>query len=97
MSDHPHTSINGPASLLTTIISTFLTWISMKDAQVAVTIIASLFAAGSGFMAIRYYILASEEKKMIIAEKKALLLEKEALKNQNDAHTTRRSPENPAG
>ena len=61
--DHPNSGEGGPISLTFTLIFGFISFITIKDAQVVVGFIASGIAIISGIMAIRYYWLAGNEKR----------------------------------
>lgn len=52
------------------ILSVTLAWISIRDAQVFIAILASIVACISGFLAARYYYYAGQEKKHIMKQHK---------------------------
>mgnify|MGYP000843959858 FL=1 len=61
--DHQQHGEGGPISLTFTLIFGFISFITIKDAQVIVGFVASGIAIISGIMAIRYYWLAGNEKR----------------------------------
>lgn len=58
-----HSMAKALGSAILSGLSTMIAWISLKDAQVYVTLGASLFAIISGGFAARYYWYATKEKK----------------------------------
>lgn len=60
--NHMH-SLKALGSAIISSLSAIFAWISLKDAQVIVAIIASGIAAISGLFALRYYWYATKEKK----------------------------------
>jgi len=55
---HHHTGFS-----LISILSGFLSWITLADAQYAISFTASMIAMISGIMALRYYYYAGNEKR----------------------------------
>lgn len=60
----------GPVTLVISLFSAILTFISLHNAQVLVSICAGVIASISGIMAICYYRLAMQEKKESLRKQK---------------------------
>jgi hypothetical protein len=56
----------GLIASITSLFSWVVAWISLKDTQVIITILAGIVGIASGIFAIRYYIVATIEKKQNI-------------------------------
>jgi uncharacterized membrane-anchored protein len=61
--DNNGTPGSGLVASIVSVFSGIMAWISLKDTQVIITIIAGMVGIASGIFAIRYYIYATREKK----------------------------------
>lgn len=61
--DNNGTPGSGLVASIISVFSGIMAWISLKDTQVIITIIAGMVGIASGIFAIRYYIIATREKK----------------------------------
>ena len=61
--DNGHHITDGMINTVTSIFCAVLAWISLKDAQTVVAMIASICAVVSAIMAIRYYYHATKKIK----------------------------------
>jgi hypothetical protein len=62
MEHTPH-DFSYPISAALSLLSVVIAWISLRDAQIVIAIIASVVAIVSGLFAVRYYYYATKEKK----------------------------------